>query len=248
MTPSNDAQRRLSAWDLFMLALCVYALTILGAESFARVDTGGMEILSWADDVICGAFLIDFGVQLARARNRWKYFITWGWIDLLSSIPAWGPLRLGRFARVFRFFRVLRGVRIIKLLATFILAKRAQSAVMAAALFSVLVVVVSSIVVLQVETAPDSNIKNSSDALWWAMTTITTVGYGDRYPVTTEGRLLGVVLMLSGVALIGTLSATFAVWFMSPGEKRTEGDVEKLRREVAELRAWLEKNHRHDRG
>ncbi len=62
--------------------------------------------------------------------------------------------------------------------------------------------------------SPTGNIKNFSDGLWWAFTTITTVGYGDRYPTTTEGRILAVCLMVLGISLLGVVSATIAAWFV----------------------------------
>ncbi len=62
--------------------------------------------------------------------------------------------------------------------------------------------------------SPSGNIKNFSDGLWWAFTTITTVGYGDRYPTTTEGRILAVCLMVLGISLLGVVSATIAAWFV----------------------------------
>jgi voltage-gated potassium channel len=70
----------------------------------------------------------------------------------------------------------------------------------------------SSIAILQFENAPDSNILTAEDALWWSYTTITTVGYGDRFPVTTEGRLIGVALMTVGVGIFGTYTALIAAW------------------------------------
>lgn len=85
---------------------------------------------------------------------------------------------------------------------------------------TILLIIFSSISILSVEKAPNSNIKTADDAIWWTMTTITTVGYGDRYPVTLEGRLIGIVLMVSGVGLFGTYTAYIASLFI--GEKKEE--------------------------
>ena len=75
-------------------------------------------------------------------------------------------------------------------------------------------VIFSSIAILQVETDPNSNIKTAEDAIWWAYVTITTVGYGDKFPVTTEGRIIAAVLMTVGVGLFGTFTAFLASWFV----------------------------------
>lgn len=77
-----------------------------------------------------------------------------------------------------------------------------------------MMIIFSSIIILQVEKAPGSNIFTAGDALWWAFVTITTVGYGDLYPVTLEGRLVAVILMTTGVGLFGTFTAFVASWFV----------------------------------
>ena len=82
-------------------------------------------------------------------------------------------------------------------------------------IIAVLLIIFSSIAILQVEHDPKSNIKTASDALWWAYVTITTVGYGDRYPVTEEGRILAAVLMTAGVGLFGTFTAYISSLFVA---------------------------------
>ena len=161
-------------------------------------------------------------------------------MDLVSSIPTVTPLRLGRIARVFRIFRVLRGVRATKLIASFILERRAESAFLAVFLVSLLMTVSAAIGIMHLETTPDANIKGSSDALWWAVVTITTVGYGDRYPVTPEGRMLGSLLMIVGVGLFGTLSGFVASWFLAPVHHRQQNDLDRLRSAIEGLRRAIE--------
>jgi voltage-gated potassium channel len=104
-----------------------------------------------------------------------------------------------------------------------------------------LLVVIRSLSMLQFENADNSNIRTAEDALWWAMATVTTVGYGDRYPVTTEGRAVAVVLMCAGVGLFGTFSGFLAAWFLAPDAKREEKDIDGLREEVRQLRVAVER-------
>jgi len=92
----------------------------------------------------------------------------------------------------------------------------------AISVISVLIIIFSSISILIVETAPESNIKSSEDALWWTMETITTVGYGDKFPVTSEGRLIGVIVMIVGVGLFGTFTGYIATIFTQ--EKKLENE------------------------
>ncbi len=227
------ARSRAAAYHLFMLALCIYALLALAVERFVPLSEDIKGLIDYADLGVCLLFFGDFVVSLLTAPSRWRYFATWGWLDLLSSIPTVGVLRIGRVARVMRIFRVLRGVRATKLIAT--------GALFAAALVTFLLLIIASASVLHFENLPDSNIKGPEDALWWAFVTITTVGYGDRYPVSTEGRIVGVVLMTAGVGLFGMFSGFVASWFLTPTARHQENEMAALRRDLAEMRATLER-------
>lgn len=103
-----------------------------------------------------------------------------------------------------------------------------------------MLVVVSSVTILHVETAPDSNIKTAEDAVWWSIVTITTVGYGDRFPVTSEGRFIGGLLMFAGVGLFATFSGFVAAWFLHPADAKNEVGLEEIREEISEIRRLLE--------
>ena len=223
-----------------MLALCIYALGALAAESFAPMSSATRQILDYADNVVCALFFVDFLQQLARAPNRWRYFVQWGWIDLLSSIPMVDALRVGRAARLLRIVRVLRAVRSTRIIAATLLRHRAQGAFLAATLLSILLVVASSIAILQFEQVEAANIKTAQDAFWWAFVTITTVGYGDRFPVTSEGRIVAGMLMTAGVGLFGTFSGFVASWFLSAGEREQESEIDALRKEIRSLRDAIE--------
>jgi len=231
---------RSHAYQLFMLALCLFALGTLAAHTLFSLSTVTNQILEYADYGICGLFFLDFGHSLLTAPNRWRYLRTWGWLDLLSSIPAIPTLRLGRAGRIVRIIRVLRGVRATKILSGFLLDRRAESAALAAGLVTLLLLVFSSIAIVDFENDPGSNIKTAGDAAWWALSTITTVGYGDRFPVTPEGRLVAAVLMVAGVALFGVVSGFVASWFLAPANRTQKNELDELRDELKSLRAMLE--------
>jgi voltage-gated potassium channel len=97
----------------------------------------------------------------------------------------------------------------------------------------------SATAILNLENIPESNIKTAEDALWWAFVTTTTVGYGDKYPVTTEGRIMACILMVVGVGLFGTFTGFVANWFMQ-GSK-TETEIEQIQREIQDIKKMLEK-------
>ena len=226
-------------YQLFMLVLCVFALTLLGAETLLPLNPEVGAILQYADVAICVLFLFDFVSNVVRAENKIRYLVTWGWIDLLSSIPAIDAFRLGRAARLLRILRVLRAVRSARVLAQFVVAQRSQSAGLAVSLLALLLVVFSSIAVLQFEMPAGGNIKSAEDAVWWSLTTMTTVGYGDHYPITSGGRAVAVLLMIAGVGLVGTLSGLMAGWFLAADVREADTDREELKRLVLQLREQL---------
>lgn len=236
----EQAARELRPYQLFMFSLGVYVLLSLAAQTFLPLSPETDAILGHVDDLICIAFFVDFWVNLATAPSKLGY-LKLGWIDLLSSIPMIDMARAGRLARIIRILRAFRGVRSGRFLADYLLHRRGDGAFFAIALLSVLMVLFSSIAILQFETAAGSNIRTPQDALWWAFTTITTVGYGDKFPVTTEGRMIAAVLMTAGVGLFGSFTGLIASWILSPTQKDRQQDSElkKLQEQVAAIQRRL---------
>jgi voltage-gated potassium channel len=232
---------------LFTLLLSIFALVALTISSFGALSLETRAILGHAelghaDTALCVIFFVDFLVSFARAQDRWRYLYTWGWLDLLSSIPAIDAFRWSRAARIIRVLRVLRGIRAAKTLGTFLVERRGQSTFFATLLICLLLAVVGSASVLQFETGTEANIRTPEDALWWAVVTITTVGYGDRFPVSSEGRVIGTLLMTAGVGLFGTFSGLVASWFLRPAEDKSKHELERLTHEVAELKRAVLRN------
>jgi len=229
-------------YHLFMLALCVLALVGIVVQNAFRHDPQIELVLDYADFIICMAFAVDFFVSLWRAPKRGRYLATWGWLDIVSSIPTLHIARWGRLARIARISRVLRGLRATRLIGEAVLTKRRESTLAAAALLALILIIFSSTAILHFEVHPDSNIHTAEDAIWWSVATITTVGYGDRYPVTTEGRAVATLLMLAGVGLFGTFSAALAAWFLIPEGQATNTEIAALRAEIASLRDAVERS------
>lgn len=220
---NNPNKDSLSFLNVIVLILSVYVLVALLVDTVFKLPLEISRILNFIDNIICGVFLFDFITRFYRSKNRLE-FMKWGWIDLISSIPNLDLFRAGRALRLIRLFRILRAFKSTKHLVQYVFRKRAQGTIMAAAIIAFLMLIFSSIAILQVETDPNSNIKSAEDALWWAFTTITTVGYGDRYPVTTEGRIIAVLLMSAGVGIFGTFTAFVASWFVAQSKEEPAQD------------------------
>jgi voltage-gated potassium channel len=237
---SPPASSASPGYQVFMLVLCLFSIGILAFQVSRPSDPEVVAILTYADVAVCLVFLFDFGRSVVKAENRWRYLVTWGWIDLLSSIPTLDLARWGRIARVLRIARVIRGLHATQLLAGLLMKNRAQNAMLAVSAMALMLVTICSIAILQFESASGGNIQSAGDALWWAIATITTVGYGDRYPTTDEGRLVAVILMSAGVGLFGTFSAFLASRFVGEDGDSTQSEIVLLREEVARLRTAIE--------
>ncbi|MEU0161002.1 potassium channel family protein [Streptomyces sp. NPDC006261] len=215
---------------LAVVFAAAYALPVLApdAPAWARTACWAAEWAVWV------TFAVDYMTRLLLATGKWA-FVRSHPLDLLAVVlPLVQPLRL------------------LRLLSTLLLVGRRASQ---APQVTMTVYVAGSVVglmmfgslaVLQVERdAPSGNIRTIGDAVWWSFTTMTTVGYGDLAPTTGLGRLLAVGLMLSGIALLGVVTANIAAWFISrferdnAEERRQTALLEALTAEVAALRAEL---------
>ncbi len=212
---------KVTAWQITMLVLSVYVLGALFTDTVFTLPSETSALLTRIDNLVCLLFIADFIFSLCTARDRLGY-LKWGWIDLLSSIPNVRILRWGRVFRAIRILRILRGIRSTKLILKFLFASRAKGTLGGVATVSLVLLIFASIAILNCETSAGSNIKTASDALWWAFGTLTTVGYGDLYPVTVHGRLIAALLIMAGIGLYATFTAYVASVFVHESEK--EGD------------------------
>lgn len=213
-----------------ILFLAAYAWPILNPDLPAALNTAclAVNITVWA------IFAVDLAVRLSLAEHRWRYLRS-NWLDVIAlALPMLRPLR------------VLRAVLALSLLGrrsgTF-----ARGRIVASVIGAVAVVgLVASLAVLDAERHnPHANITTFGDAAWWALSTITTVGYGDRYPTTGQGRTVAAALMVTGIALLGVVTAAMASWFVErisevqAAEQITEQTITNLTAEVRALRQEL---------
>jgi len=209
---------KLNLLNLVVLILSVYVLCALVIDSAYHLPPETSLLLNYIDNGICVFFFIEFCIRFKKADDKLR-FMRWGWIDLVSCIPMIDVLRVGRLLRLIRLLRIVRAFRSTKNFVDHIFANKAQGAFTSVSVIAILLVIFSAIGILQVETDPNSNIKTAEDAIWWAYVTITTVGYGDKFPVATEGRIIAAILMTAGVGLFGTFTAYVASWFVTENKQ-----------------------------
>jgi len=188
--------------------LVAYAWPVLDPRLDHDIRTV-LTVVSWT---VWAAFAVDFSIRLWLADDRGSYAIR-KWYDVaLIALPLLRPLRL---------LRLLALVRILDRSASSSLAGRA---LVYAGGVATLAAGLSSLAILDAERGADgAKITTFGDAIWWAATTVTTVGFGDRFPVTGQGRCIAVVLMLVGIGLVGTVTASVASWLVERAvENRAE--------------------------
>ncbi|HEX8516987.1 MAG TPA: ion transporter [Bacteroidia bacterium] len=217
----KQSESKLGILNLSVIILSIYVLIALLIDSFCTLPKETSKLLQYIDDGICVFFFIEFCIRFSKAESKLK-FMRWGWIDLIACIPMVDFLRAGRLLRLVRLLRIIRAFRSTKHLVNHIFASRAQGAFTSISILAILLLIFCSIAILQVEDDPNSNIKTAEDAIWWAYVTITTVGYGDKFPVTTEGRIIAAILMTAGVGLFGTFTAYIASWFVGEGKQKRD--------------------------
>ena len=230
ITPVDPRGQRGYAYQIFILVLTVFSLVIMVAL-LLPLSPQTIDLLRFYDNTICVIFLIDFAVNLLRAPSKRAFMLDErGWLDLLGSIPSLpsasgiGLLRLARLSRLGRIARVLQRQDRRAILRDLV-RNRAQYAGLVTVLAALLVMTVSSAIVLNAEsTSETANIKTGGDALWWAIVTITTVGYGDRYPTTTVGRGAAAFVMVMGIGIIGSLASIMASVLVSPATSNADDE------------------------
>jgi voltage-gated potassium channel len=254
-----------NTYTIFVLVLTIYSLSIMVVQILLNPDSETFKLVNSYDNLICVIFLIDFAMHMLNEPRKRDYFIGQrGYFDLLGSIPSFGFSQFVVLLRVFRLSRLFRLRRILNpdnraLLRKEILENRGSYALFITILLVAIVLMTASTLVLFFESRdPDANITNGGNALWWAVVTITTVGYGDRYPVTPGGRTTAVFVMFAGVGIIGALASILAsILVPQPKEKEEqdkpaapspngiEHELAEVKSELAALRQLLETNGGH---
>jgi voltage-gated potassium channel len=243
ITARNTGDKRIGTYALCIALLAVISFVNFFLLTFVPLSPSIKQILTVFDYVVALIFLADFVFRFLRAPKKWAYMRTWGWLDLLSGVP----IPFFSIARIVRVARVAVAVRKMRYkdMERSITKHPARSTLIATGFLTLLVVVAGSALELQFEVnAPHANIHSGGDALWWAMVSIATVGYGDKYPVTTAGRITAVFVIGVGVVLFGVISSYLASTFIASRERvdkeaiiaALKGDLDTIKTEVDDLK------------
>jgi voltage-gated potassium channel len=234
-------------YEIFIGLLAIISIFDMIVLAIPSVSANTKEVLTVIQAFLTFFFLIDFFYRFFTTQSKKNYLLRdYGWADLLSCWPGSGLriLRIFRLAKVYRLMKSYGSKRII----SEIIDNRAEMAIYIIVVLVVIVLQVGAAWVLRFEVNnPNANIKNGGDALWWAFVTITTVGYGDRYPTTGGGRLIGVALMVCGVGIFSTFAGFIANSFLAPRKKKEREVVSEpsdAKAKVAEIRQMLEEQER----
>lgn len=245
MADGTNRELKGVGYELFILLLSLLSVfnMVFVAVAIFVMDEGGpaQQVVLAVDAIMTPIFLFDFLYRLLTARSRRAYFIDGqGWADLLATIP------------MFRIFRIFRILRVVRLLRTYgirrfmadIVEQRASATFLLTIFLVLLVLEVAGASIYYAEGGdPAANIRSAGDALWWGLVTITTVGYGDRYPVTPVGRFIGVILLVAGIGLFSVLTGFIANSFLAPPKRSggtEDGDTQRTLAAVRQLLAEQE--------
>ena len=204
-------KKQFSVWDFVILIFSIFSLALLPIQMLYKGSEDIQQIVDSADHLLCLFFFADFLKQLIQAKGARLAYMKYGWIDLLSSIPIIPGAALGRVFRILRILKVLRQVSKLSDITEGLFRNPTAGAFAVTLVVAVSTIFMSAFLVLEAESnVVGARIKNAGDALWWAVTTVTTVGYGDVYPITTAGRYVGVLTMFVGISVAGSLTAAMA--------------------------------------
>jgi voltage-gated potassium channel len=240
-----EAARRQAAYDRFaaavdgpLMVLALLLIPLVVVPLLVDLDETAQRIVTVLDWVIWAVFALEYAVKLYLAPDRWRFVRTHVPDLLLIVLPLLRPLRVLGSARVLAALRLLRAVTAALKALREVRQVLGRHGLGYALLLLLVVVAGGAALVLLFETGqPEPNIVDFVDALWWAFTTVTTVGYGDRYPTSDPGRVVAVLLMLSGIAVFGVMTATIAATFV---EERDDADADRLAERLDEISRRLE--------
>ena len=239
--------RNAPLYDLFIAVFTILSI-VVAIYTFRLTESEALRAnFRRLDLLFSGVLLADFCVRWWKSAEK-RAFLRRNWPDLLGSLPALPILRFFRLFRLWRLWRIWRDSSLRDVWRT-VIRQRAASSLWGMVIIVILSVLVAGWWIQRIEQAacavdPAANICTLTDGFWWAFVTVTTVGYGDRYPVSDTGRLMAAVLMTIGVGLFGVLTSYLAAIFVYEEEQNQDAELRAIRAELAEIKQLLQEQSR----
>lgn len=241
----RNEELKSSSYELFILVLSILSIVNLVLDWIVS-DPNIENVILVMDILLSIIFMSDFLMRLLTAESKRHYFINQlGWLDLISSLP-FPRAKIARTARIFRAIKLMRNFGLVNMIREFV-TNRAGSAVYTLGLFVILMLEFGSIAILLAErSAADANIQTGTDALWWSFVTISTVGYGDFYPTTDQGRFVAIFVIVIGVGLFGVVTGFLANAFLPDEDTQPDKAAADLGMIMTELKKLQEAQKQSD--
>lgn len=226
---TNNKVNLPTPFDLAMMILSIISMAIIATVYLTNLEAETKRLMLMLDSLICILFITHFISRFSQATHKLRFIKNHG-LDLLASIPFIAELRILRFLQV---FRVLSMVGQLRLLLQDIIRQRVNSSLALLMVLMIIMISASALFIFVAESQlPSSNIKTAEDAIWWALVTVSTVGYGDSYPITTGGRIVAGMLIVMGISLFGMISGYLASNFLSPYSKESNDQQHQLMQQL----------------
>lgn len=230
-------------YEIFIITIILVDIILLTSITFLNVSPEFYNLIVFFDLCVVLILIPDFIYRLWKAEDK-KHFLIHNWTDLLGMIPE---IIVGPISVIFRYFRLVRIIRIIALFKKEIkhlLQIIHETKIDYVAIIIAAILIISGGVFFLFEHGSNPNVVSFSDALWYLLATITTVGYGDIYPTTDIGRVIAAFIMFFGIGFMSFITSTFTIFFMRKGTTEheiTHAKIDNLEKEIKDLKEIIRK-------
>ena len=196
--------------ETLTVAFSIYLLLAITGQLFYQFNAEVFKLFILFDSIACAVFLLDWIKRFRLAENKRKFFFNiWNFLDLVASLPVMFLIHYVGYLKIIRLVKLFKPMRLALL---YVRSYKKTSKIELSKIFKlmgilifVLISTIGPILILQLESEV-GNIKTAEDSLWWAYCTISTIGYGDKYPVTSVGRLITVFVSMGGISLFSIIT------------------------------------------
>lgn len=223
-------------FDIFLIdsiaVLSILYLILLITDLYVTAPIFGKVIIIF-DTILSSIFFFEFFYFLFKSENKTKYSKE-NFTDLLASVPILLMISISPAFYLFNIFKLLRGLQNILIIYEFVIKRRLSLLIKIFTMFT-LVVIYFSLIIVSIERSSNGQLETFHDGIWWAVSTITSVGYGDVTPNTYSGKITAILLMIFGIGISSAVGALFVAWLLSPAQEKIYGQELKISMQEKEI-------------